>query len=93
MKQIDPIKKADLIRDMVVSFKIPDRFNVRFIFRNVYQLWIFQTGSINTLNNCFKKSTTEVGKSKGRIQHVRNCKSENPAAAEKLMFLSFRTKK
>jgi hypothetical protein len=32
------------------------------------------------------RSTTEVGKSKGRIQHVRNCKSENPAAAEKLMF-------
>jgi DNA primase len=28
--------KADLIRDMVVSIsKIPDRFNVRFIFRNV----------------------------------------------------------
>jgi DNA primase len=40
---------------------------------------------ISTLAQLLQKDTTEVGKSKGRIQHVRNCKSENPAA-EKLMF-------
>jgi hypothetical protein len=31
---------------------------------------------ISTLAQLLQKST-EVGKSKGRIQHVRNCKSEN----------------
>jgi hypothetical protein len=58
---------------------------VRFIFRNVLNYGYFRTGSNQYIGAIASEKTTEVGKSKGRIQHVRNCKSENPAA-EKLMF-------
>jgi DNA primase len=33
---------------------------------------------ISTLAQLLQKSTTEVGKSKRKNIHVRNCKSENP---------------
>jgi DNA primase len=43
----------------------------------------FRTGVVSTLAQLVQKDTTEVGKNKARI-HVRNCKSENPADAEKV---------
>jgi hypothetical protein len=51
-----------------------------------------RTGSDQYIGAIVQKSTTEVGKKqKQEYKHVRNCKSENPAA-EKVDVLSFRTK-
>jgi len=39
----DPVKKAGLIRDIVIVFlKFQIEFNAKYIFKNVLELWIFQ---------------------------------------------------
>jgi DNA primase len=63
----DPIKKADLIRDMVVSIsKIPDRIQREIYIQECSELWIFQNRFVSTLAQLVQKDTTEVGKNKSK---------------------------
>jgi DNA primase len=63
----DPIKKADLIRDMVVSIsKYQIEFNEIYIQECSRIMDISEQVLISTLAQLLQKST-EVGKSKGRI--------------------------
>jgi DNA primase len=83
----DPIKKADLIRDMVVSIsKIPDRIQREIYIQECSRIMdISEQVLISTLAQLLQKSTTEVGKKqKEEYNTLEIVKSENPAAAEKV---------
>ena len=83
----DPIKKADLIRDMVVSIsKIPDRIQREIYIQECSRIMdISEQVLISTLAQLLQKSTTEVGKKqKEAYNTLEIVKSENPAAAEKV---------
>jgi DNA primase len=66
MKQRMTLKKADLIRDMVVSIsKIPDRIQREIYIQECSRIMdISEQVLISTLAQLLQKSTTEVGKSK-----------------------------
>ncbi|MFB0911578.1 MAG: DNA primase [Flavobacterium sp.] len=83
----DPIKKADLIRDMVVSIsKIPDRIQREIYIQECSRIMdISEQVLISTLAQLLQKSSTEVGKKqKEEYNRLEIVKSENPAAAEKV---------
>jgi DNA primase len=83
----DPIKKADLIRDMVVSIsKIPDRIQREIYIQECSRIMdISEQVLISTLAQLLQKSTIEVGKKqKEAYNTLEIVKSENPAAAEKV---------
>ena len=83
----DPIKKADLIRDMVVSIsKIPDRIQREIYVQECSRIMdISEQVLISTLAQLVKKDISELGKKAKKEQKAFDVvKSENPFAVEKI---------
>jgi DNA primase len=69
---------------MVVSIsKIPDRIQREIYIQECSRIMDISEQVLISYGAIASESTTEVGKSKEEY-NVRNCKSENPAAAEKV---------
>ncbi|MEZ7504674.1 DNA primase [Flavobacterium sp. Arc2] len=86
----DPIKKADLIRDMVVSIsKIPDRIQREIYIQECSRIMdISEQVLVSTLAQLVQKDTTEVGKKKKQeYKALEVVKNENPADTEKVDIL------
>ncbi|SDZ93403.1 DNA primase [Flavobacterium gillisiae] len=86
----DPIKKADLIRDMVVSIsKIPDRIQREIYIQECSRIMdISEQVLVSTLAQLVQKDTLEVGKKqKQDYKPLEVVQSENPADAEKVDIL------
>jgi DNA primase len=86
----DPIKKADLIRDMVVSIsKIPDRIQREIYVQECSRIMdISEQVLISTLAQLIKKDNSELGKRQKQEQKAFEVvKSENPIAVEKIDIL------
>ena len=83
----DPIKKADLIRDMVVSIsKIPDRIQREIYIQECSRIMdISEQVLQSTLAQLVQKDVTEVGKKQKQEQQVFEVvKNENPIEAAKV---------
>ncbi|MEC4003097.1 DNA primase [Flavobacterium sp. SUN052] len=81
----DPIKKADLIRDMVASIsKIPDRIKREVYIKEVSRIMdISEDVLFNTLAQLVKKDIQELGKKhKEELTAFEVHKNENPIATE-----------
>ena len=86
----DPIKKADLIRDMVVSIsKIPDRIQREIYIQECSRIMdISEQVLISTLAQLVKKDISELGKKQKQEQKsFEVVKNENPIAVEKIDIL------
>jgi DNA primase len=86
----DPIKKADLIRDMVVSIsKIPDRIQREIYIQECSRIMdISEQVLISTLAQLIQKDTVEVGKKqKQEYKALEVVKNENSTDAEKVDIL------
>jgi DNA primase len=83
----DPVKKADLIRDMVTSIsKIPDRIQREIYIQECSRIMdISEQVLTSTLAQLVQKEVSEVGK-KGKQEQkaFEIVKNENPAASEKV---------
>ena len=85
--QNDPIKKADLIRDMVVSIsKIPDRIKREIYIQETSRIMdISEQVLLNTLAQLVQKDISEAGKKLKQEQKVFEVvKNENLIAQEKI---------
>lgn len=85
--QNDPIKKADLIRDMVTSIsKIPDRIKREIYIQECARIMdISEQVLLNTLAQLVQKDITETGKKiKQEQKAFEVVKNENPIVAEKV---------
>ncbi|WP_099714432.1 DNA primase [Flavobacterium sp. 11] len=83
----DPIKKADLIRDMVVSIsKIPDRIQREIYIQECSRIMdISEQVLVSTLAQLVQKDVVEVGKKQKQEQKAFEVvKNENPVDAEKV---------
>jgi len=83
----DPIKKADLIRDMVLSIsKIPDRIQREIYVQECSRIMdISEQVLISTLAQLVKKDVTDVEKKNKQEQKAFEVvKNENPIAVEKI---------
>lgn len=83
----DPIKKADLIRDMVVSIsKIPDRIQREIYIQECSRIMdISEQVLVSTLAQLVQKDVSEVGKKKiQEYKALEIVKTENPADVEKV---------
>ena len=83
----DPIKKADLIRDMVLSIsKIPDRIQREIYIQECSRIMdISEQVLISTLAQLVQKDVTETGKKQKQEQKAFEVvKNENPVEAEKV---------
>jgi DNA primase len=83
----DPIKKADLIRDMVVSIsKIPDRIQREIYIQECSRIMdISEQVLQSTLAQLVQKDVSEVGKKQKQEQQAFEVvKNENPIDAEKV---------
>jgi DNA primase len=83
----DPIKKADLIRDMVTSIsKIPDRIQREIYLQECSRIMdISEQVLVSTLAQLVQKDITEVGKKQKQEQKAFEIvKNENPVQAEKV---------
>jgi DNA primase len=83
----DPMKKADLIRDMVVSIsKIPDRIKREIYIQECSRIMdISEQVLLNTLAQLVQKDITETGKKiKQEQKAFEIVKNENPVAVEKI---------
>jgi DNA primase len=86
----DPIKKADLIRDMVVSIsKIPDRIQREIYIQECSRIMdISEQVLVSTLAQLVQKDIVEVGKKQKQEQKAFEVvKNENPVDAEKVDIL------
>ncbi len=86
----DPIKKADLIRDMVVSIsKIPDRIQREIYIQECSRIMdISEQVLVSTLAQLVQKDVVEVGKKQKQEQKAFEVvKNENPVDAEKVDIL------
>ncbi|MFV8325171.1 DNA primase [Flavobacterium sp. ZS1P14] len=86
----DPIKKADLIRDMVLSIsKIPDRIQREIYIQECSRIMdISEQVLVSTLAQLVQKDVSEVGKKQKQEQNAFEVvKDENPAEAEKVDIL------
>ncbi|MDI6031965.1 DNA primase [Flavobacterium sp. LB2P84] len=86
----DPIKKADLIRDMVVSIsKIPDRIQREIYIQECSRIMdISEQVLVSTLAQLVQKDIVEVGKKQKQEQKAFEVvKNENPLDAEKVDIL------
>lgn len=86
----DPIKKADLIRDMVVSIsKIPDRIQREIYIQECSRIMdISEQVLISTLAQLVKKDISELGKKQKQEQKsFEVVKNENPISIEKIDIL------
>ncbi|RTY90899.1 DNA primase [Flavobacterium sp. GT3R68] len=86
----DPIKKADLIRDMVTSIsKIPDRIQREVYIQECARIMdISEQVLLSTLAQLVQKDITETGKkSKQEQKAFEVVKNENPVALEKIDIL------
>ncbi len=86
----DPIKKADLIRDMVVSIsKIPDRIQREIYVQECSRIMdISEQVLISTLAQLVKKDISELGKKTKQEQKAFEVvKSDSPIAVEKIDIL------
>ena len=86
----DPIKKADLIRDMVVSIsKIPDRIQREIYIQECSRIMdISEQVLQSTLAQLVQKDVSEVGKKQKQEQQAFEVvKNENPLEAEKVDIL------
>ena len=85
--QNDPIKKADLIRDMVTSIsKIPDRIKREIYIQECSRIMdISEQVLLNTLAQLVQKDLTEAGKKVKQEQKAFEIvKNENPIAVQKV---------
>ncbi|RDI54727.1 DNA primase [Flavobacterium glaciei] len=83
----DPIKKADLIRDMVISIsKIPDRIQREIYIQECSRIMdISEQVLVSTLAQLVQKDINEVGKKQKTEQKAFEVvKNENPVEAEKV---------
>jgi DNA primase len=85
----DPIKKADLIRDMVVSIsKIPDRIQREIYIQECSRIMdISEQVLVSTLAQLVQKDVVEVGKKQQQKQEQKAfevVKNENPISTEKV---------
>ncbi len=83
----DPIKKADLIRDMVISIsKIPDRIQREIYIQECSRIMdISEQVLVSTLAQLVQKDVVEVGKKQKQEQKAFEVvKNENPIDAEKV---------
>lgn len=83
----DPIKKADLIRDMVVSIsKIPDRIQREIYIQECSRIMdISEQVLISTLAQLVKKDISEIGKKQKQEQKAFEVvKNESPVLVEKI---------
>lgn len=83
----DPIKKADLIRDMVLSIsKIPDRIQREIYIQECSRIMdISEQVLVSTLAQLVKKDISEVGKKQKQEQKAFEIvKNEKPAQTEKI---------
>lgn len=83
----DPIKKADLIRDMVVSIsKIPDRIQREIYIQECSRIMdISEQVLVSTLAQLVQKDVAEVGKKQKQEQTAFEVvKNENPVETEKV---------
>lgn len=83
----DPIKKADLIRDMVMSIsKIPDRIQREIYIQECSRIMdISEQVLISTLAQLVKKDLSELGKKQRQEQKAFEVvKNENPVQVEKI---------
>ncbi len=83
----DPIKKADLIRDMVLSIsKIPDRIQREIYIQECSRIMdISEQVLISTLAQLVQKDVSEIGKKQKQEQKAFEVvKNENPVEAEKV---------
>ena len=83
----DPIKKADLIRDMVTSIsKIPDRIKREIYLQECSRIMdISEQVLVNTLAQLIQKDTTEAGKKVKQEQKAFEVvKNENPVDVQKV---------
>jgi DNA primase len=83
----DPVKKADLIRDMVTSIsKIPDRIQREIYIQECSRIMdISEQVLISTLAQLVQKDISEVGKKVKQEQKAFEIvKNENPVASEKV---------
>ncbi|TRX41540.1 DNA primase [Flavobacterium restrictum] len=86
----DPIKKADLIRDMVTSIsKIPDRIQREIYIQECSRIMdISEQVLVSTLAQLVQKDISEVGKKQKQEQKAFEIvKNENPATTEKIDIL------
>lgn len=86
----DPIKKADLIRDMVISIsKIPDRIQREIYIQECSRIMdISEQVLVSTLAQLVQKDVVEVGKKQKQEQKAFEVvKNENPVDAEKVDIL------
>ena len=86
----DPIKKADLIRDMVMSIsKIPDRIQREIYIQECSRIMdISEQVLVSTLAQLVQKDVTEVGKKQKQEQKAFEVvKNENPVEAQKVDIL------
>ena len=86
----DPIKKADLIRDMVISIsKIPDRIQREIYIQECSRIMdISEQVLVSTLAQLVQKDINEVGKKQKTEQKAFEVvKNENPVDAEKVDIL------
>ncbi|WP_367755086.1 DNA primase [Flavobacterium sp. WC2430] len=88
----DPIKKADLIRDMVQSIsKIPDRIQREIYIQECSRIMdISEQVLVSTLAQLVQKDVVEVGKKQKQEQGKKSfevIKNENPVEAEKVDIL------
>ena len=86
----DPIKKADLIRDMVTSIsKIPDRIKREIYIQECSRIMdISEQVLLNTLAQLVQKDVTEAGKKiKQEQKAFEVVKNENPIAIQKVDIL------
>ena len=86
----DPIKKADLIRDMVLSIsKIPDRIQREIYIQECSRIMdISEQVLVSTLAQLVQKDISEVGKKKiQEYKALEIVKAENPADVEKVDIL------
>ncbi|WP_445453858.1 DNA primase [Flavobacterium sp. 25HG05S-40] len=89
--QNDPIKKAELIRDMVVSIsKIPDRIKREIYIQECSRIMdISEQVLLNTLAQLVQKDISDAGKKlKQEYKALEVVKSETPSAQEKIDILS-----
>ncbi|MBP2284230.1 DNA primase [Flavobacterium sp. CG_23.5] len=83
----DPIKKADLIRDMIVSIsKIPDRIQREIYIQECSRIMdISEQVLVSTLAQLVQKDISEVGKKKiQEYKALEIVKTENPTDVEKV---------
>ncbi|WP_432222293.1 DNA primase [Flavobacterium sp. TMP13] len=86
----DPVKKADLIRDMVTSIsKIPDRIQREIYIQECARIMdISEQVLVSTLAQLVQKDIVEIGKKQKQEQRAFEIvKNENPAEAEKVDIL------